>query len=178
MDDTHFPAGRSARAGGVVLGAALNVDPRAFGAAVLRCAFLELLGSCSDASQPLTAHEWDEWGDPTDPRDWAALAALCPYHNLDRRPGRSDATWGGGAGGGGEHGRWRAAVLASCAAEVRHMCVRLCVCAGRRTSLPGAVDGVRFVVSGARCCYSVYELVDEHEHDRTVVRTRARLSRS
>ncbi|EFJ39354.1 hypothetical protein VOLCADRAFT_32234, partial [Volvox carteri f. nagariensis] len=76
------PSQSAAFPGGVVLGAVLNTAPELFGAAVLRCAFLELLGSCSDTGQPLTAHEWDEWGHPDDPRDWVAAGKLCPYHNL------------------------------------------------------------------------------------------------
>ncbi|GLC37661.1 hypothetical protein PLESTM_000633500 [Pleodorina starrii] len=105
-------AGHAISAGGVVLGSALNAAPGVFGAAVLRCAFLELLGSCTDASQPLTAHEWDEWGDPADPRDMAALTDLCPYRNLEPHPHPHRPVGGGGGGD-----VWRAAVLASCAEE-------------------------------------------------------------
>jgi oligopeptidase B len=36
----------------------------------------------SDPTMPLTVNEWDEWGDPADPEDFAAMLAYSPYDNL------------------------------------------------------------------------------------------------
>jgi oligopeptidase B len=57
-------AGGSFSAGGVLLGTALNQRPSAFGAAVLRAPFVDLLTTMSDPELPMTVHEYDEWGDP------------------------------------------------------------------------------------------------------------------
>ena len=46
---------------------------------------MDALTTMLDSDLPLTAHERDELGDPAaNPREFAALAALCPYHALGR----------------------------------------------------------------------------------------------
>ncbi|KAG2491785.1 hypothetical protein HYH03_009945 [Edaphochlamys debaryana] len=98
-------AGRAISAGGLALAPALAGAPSLWGAAVLRTAFLELLGPSVPTDPrvlPLAAHEWDEWGHPDREEEWAAIEALCPYRRLTDR-----AVAAG----------WRAAVLASCADE-------------------------------------------------------------
>lgn len=54
--------GRSA--GGLTLGAALNMQPDVAAAAVLDVPFLDVLGDMSDPQLPLTIKERGEWGDP------------------------------------------------------------------------------------------------------------------
>lgn len=54
--------GRSA--GGLTLGASLNMHPGVAAAAVLDVPFLDVLGDMSDPSLPLTIKERGEWGDP------------------------------------------------------------------------------------------------------------------
>ncbi len=41
-----------------------------------------------DPSIPLTVNEWDEWGDPRNPEDFAAMRTYAPYDNVPagRRP--------------------------------------------------------------------------------------------
>ena len=47
---------------------------------------MDALTTMLDSGLPLTAHERDELGDPAaDPGEFAALAALCPYHALGSR---------------------------------------------------------------------------------------------
>lgn len=60
--------------GGLLLGAALNARPHAFGAAVLRVAFLDLMGAMTDSDLPLTHHEYEEWGNPADPAQLARVS--------------------------------------------------------------------------------------------------------
>jgi oligopeptidase B len=70
-------------AGGVVVGAALNERPELFGSAVFTNAFLDVSSSSMDPLQPLTEHEYEEWGNPR--LDLAAallIASYCPYSNL------------------------------------------------------------------------------------------------
>jgi oligopeptidase B len=54
--------GRSA--GGLTLGAALNMQPSVAAAAVLDVPFLDVLGDMCDPDLPLTVKERGEWGDP------------------------------------------------------------------------------------------------------------------
>jgi oligopeptidase B len=54
--------GRSA--GGLTLGAVLNMQPGVAAAAVLDVPFLDVLGDMSDPELPLTLKERGEWGDP------------------------------------------------------------------------------------------------------------------
>ena len=54
--------GRSA--GGLTLGAAINMDPGIAAAAVLDVPFLDVLGDMSDPGLLLTIKERAEWGDP------------------------------------------------------------------------------------------------------------------
>ncbi len=79
----------------MLLGAALNLRPGLFGAAVLRVPFLDMLTSMTDPALPLTVHEYGEWGDPgqmgaPDGEEQPVLRLmerLCPYHNLLPAPG-------------------------------------------------------------------------------------------
>jgi oligopeptidase B len=54
--------GRSA--GGLTVGAALNLRPDLFCAAVVGVGFLDCLTTMLDDTIPLTVIEWEEWGDP------------------------------------------------------------------------------------------------------------------
>jgi oligopeptidase B len=75
--------GRSA--GGLLIGAVLNRRPDLCRAAVPEVPFVDVLGTLSDRSLPLTVTEHQEWGDPRDPSDYPVLHSYCPYTNLSRR---------------------------------------------------------------------------------------------
>jgi protease II len=67
----------AARAGALLAAQAMNKVPSAFAAALLRRPFVTLLNSMTDPSLPMTAHEYDEWGDPAQPdvvRMWSQLS--------------------------------------------------------------------------------------------------------
>lgn len=70
-------------AGGLLVGAALNIAPDAFGAVVAEVAFVDALTTILDPSLPLTVIEWDEWGDPLhDPDVYAYMKSYSPYENV------------------------------------------------------------------------------------------------
>jgi oligopeptidase B len=69
-------------AGGLLMGAVVNARPDLFKAVVSQVPFVDVLNSMSDASLPLTAGEWEEWGDPRRKEHYDAIRAYCPYSNL------------------------------------------------------------------------------------------------
>lgn len=69
-------------AGGLLLGAVLNLRPDLFRAAVVQVPFVDVLNTMSDPSLPLTVGEYEEWGDPSKPEEYARLRAYSPYENL------------------------------------------------------------------------------------------------
>lgn len=72
-------------AGGLLVGAAVNLRPDLFGAAHLAVPFVDVLSTMMDPSLPGTVGEYLEWGDPRDPEAFAAMRAYSPYDNLARR---------------------------------------------------------------------------------------------
>ncbi len=79
--------GMGGSAGGMLMGAAANLDPKLFGAIIAAVPFVDVLTTMSDESLPLTPPEWPEWGDPI--RDAAAydrIAAYSPYDQVSDKP--------------------------------------------------------------------------------------------
>jgi oligopeptidase B len=78
---------RGGSAGGLLIGAAVNLAPELFRAVVAEVPFVDCLATMLDASLPLTVIERDEWGDPeADPEIYRVMAAYAPVDNV--RPGR------------------------------------------------------------------------------------------
>jgi oligopeptidase B len=74
---------RGGSAGGLLVGAALNIDPGAFGAVVAQVPFVDALTSILDPSLPLTVTEWEEWGDPLhNPEVYRYMKSYSPYENI------------------------------------------------------------------------------------------------
>ncbi|MEX2329092.1 MAG: S9 family peptidase [Nitriliruptoraceae bacterium] len=73
---------RGGSAGGLLIGAVLNLRPESFAVAVAEVPFVDVLTTMSDPSIPLTVIEYDEWGNPSDPVDCAAIGSWSPYDNV------------------------------------------------------------------------------------------------
>ena len=70
-------------AGGLLIGAALNLAPDAFRAAHAIVPFVDALTTMLDPSLPLTVVEREEWGDPlNDPAAYALMKGYSPYENI------------------------------------------------------------------------------------------------
>jgi oligopeptidase B len=74
--------GRSA--GGLLVGAVLNLRPDLFRAAHLGVPFLDVVNTMLDETLPLTVTEFEEWGNPKRPDECAVLRDYSPYDNLRR----------------------------------------------------------------------------------------------
>ena len=73
--------GRSA--GGLTVGATLNLEPDLFAAAIAAVPFVDALTTMQDPTIPLTEVEWDEWGNPRDREDhYEYMKAYSPMDNV------------------------------------------------------------------------------------------------
>ena len=73
-------------AGGLLLGAMLNMRPELFRAALVYVPFVDVINTMLDATLPLTTQEYIEWGDPNDPTEYAYMRSYDPYSNIARQP--------------------------------------------------------------------------------------------
>ncbi len=73
-------------AGGLLMGAVCNLRPELFKVVVSLVPFVDVINTMLDASLPLTAGEWEEWGNPQKPEEYKYIKTYCPYTNLERKP--------------------------------------------------------------------------------------------
>jgi oligopeptidase B len=74
---------RGGSAGGLLMGAVVNLRPDLFGAVVAEVPFVDALNTILDPSLPLTVMEWDEWGNPVESADvYAYMKSYAPYENV------------------------------------------------------------------------------------------------
>ena len=69
-------------AGGLLVGATLNLRPDLVAAAVAVVPFVDVLNTMSDPTLPLTVPEYEEWGDPSDPAAFSTIRSYSPYDNV------------------------------------------------------------------------------------------------
>jgi oligopeptidase B len=73
--------GRSA--GGLLIGAVLNMRPDLFAAAIAGVPFVDALNTMLDPSLPLTVGEYEEWGNPADKTYYDYIKSYAPYENVE-----------------------------------------------------------------------------------------------
>ena len=74
---------RGGSAGGLLMGAVVNLAPADFAGIVAQVPFVDALNSILDPSLPLTVTEWEEWGDPLhDPAVYEYMKSYTPYENV------------------------------------------------------------------------------------------------
>ena len=71
-------------AGGLLMGAVVNLKPELFRAVLSHVPFVDVMNTMLDASLPLTVAEYEEWGNPNEPEAFAYMLSYSPYDNLKR----------------------------------------------------------------------------------------------
>lgn len=69
-------------AGGLLMGAVMNLRPDLFKGVVAAVPFVDVLTTMLDETLPLTTGEYREWGDPRVPEDYAYMKQYSPYDNI------------------------------------------------------------------------------------------------
>ncbi|GHE19936.1 S9 family peptidase [Halomonas urumqiensis] len=82
ISDGERIAAYGASAGGLLVGASLNLAPQAFCAAVLDVPFVDVLRTMENPDLPLTTAEYTEWGNPDEPDARKRIRAYSPLDNL------------------------------------------------------------------------------------------------
>jgi oligopeptidase B len=72
-------------AGGLLMGVIANMRPELFKVIISKVPFVDVINTMLDASLPLTAGEWEEWGDPHLKEQYEYMKTYCPYTNVEAR---------------------------------------------------------------------------------------------
>jgi oligopeptidase B len=72
-------------AGGLLMGAVVNLRPDLFRAVVSHVPFVDVMNTMLDASLPLTVPEYEEWGNPNEEDYFRYMLSYSPYDNLKPR---------------------------------------------------------------------------------------------
>jgi oligopeptidase B len=75
--------GRSA--GGLLMGAVLNMRPDLFHAALVGVPFVDVMNTMLDESIPLTVTEFEEWGNPKEKPAFDYMVTYSPYDNIEAK---------------------------------------------------------------------------------------------
>jgi oligopeptidase B len=71
-------------AGGLLVGAVMNLRPDLYRGIVANMPFVDVLMTMLDDSLPLTTGEYDEWGNPNEKSDYYNILQYSPYDNVSR----------------------------------------------------------------------------------------------
>jgi len=72
-------------AGGLLMGAVLNMRPDLFKVAMVWVPFVDVINTMLDETLPLTVGEFEEWGNPKKPDEYAYIRSYSPYDNVVAR---------------------------------------------------------------------------------------------
>ncbi len=69
-------------AGGLLMGAVVNMRPDLFHGVVAQVPFVDVMTTMLDSKIPLTTGEYDEWGDPNQKESYESIASYSPYDQV------------------------------------------------------------------------------------------------
>jgi oligopeptidase B len=72
-------------AGGLLMGAVVNMRPELWKGIVAQVPFVDVINTMSDASIPLTTNEYDEWGNPANKESYDYMKSYSPYDNVEKK---------------------------------------------------------------------------------------------
>ncbi|HEX5134133.1 MAG TPA: S9 family peptidase, partial [Thermoanaerobaculia bacterium] len=72
-------------AGGLLVGAVVNMRPDLFKAAISRVPFVDVINTMLDPTLPLTVGEFEEWGDPRVREQYEYMRSYSPYDNISAK---------------------------------------------------------------------------------------------
>jgi oligopeptidase B len=72
-------------AGGLLMGAVVNMRPELFRAVHAAVPFVDVMNTMMDATLPLTTGEYLEWGNPNDKAAYDYMRSYSPYDNIERK---------------------------------------------------------------------------------------------
>lgn len=81
--DKLFAMGGSA--GGLLMGAVVNIQPELFKGVVAAVPFVDVVTTMLDESIPLTTGEYDEWGNPNEKVYYDYMLSYSPYDNVEAK---------------------------------------------------------------------------------------------
>ncbi|HJU90923.1 MAG TPA: S9 family peptidase [Gemmatimonadaceae bacterium] len=73
---------RGGSAGGLLMGAVMTMRPDLFKAVVADVPFVDVINTMMDGSIPLTAGEWEQWGNPQVKEHYAYMLSYSPYDQV------------------------------------------------------------------------------------------------
>ncbi len=72
-------------AGGLLMGAVVNLRPDLFRAVMAYVPFVDVINTMLDASLPLTTQEYIEWGNPNEKDAYLYMKSYDPYSNIEKK---------------------------------------------------------------------------------------------
>lgn len=72
-------------AGGLLMGAVVNMRPDLFKAVIANVPFVDVINTMMDATLPLTTSEYEEWGNPNDKKYYDYMKSYSPYDNIEKK---------------------------------------------------------------------------------------------
>jgi oligopeptidase B len=76
---------RGGSAGGLLMGAVTNMRPDLFRVVVADVPFVDVINTMRDPSLEFTTQEWQQWGNPNVPAEFAYIRSYAPYENVEQQ---------------------------------------------------------------------------------------------
>ena len=82
---SHHLYAMGGSAGGLLMGAVMNLEPTLFRGIVAQVPFVDVVTTMLDENIPLTTGEYDEWGNPNMPEYYEYMKSYSPYDNIEAK---------------------------------------------------------------------------------------------